>query len=147
MELTGDRATASVGLLGKSLSHGGAPPPKRSERKSISKPDVKVLATEPTIKKNQATLPTKLSFWPPRMGANAPKNVPVPELLSGNTITLEGQTLEIRGLEDKLAHRSYMWIPSIKAVVGASTCSPDCTFTAAACRTRRRSPTSRQATD
>jgi len=81
-------------------------------------PDVKVVATEPTIKKIQATLPTKLSFWPPKMGANAPRNVPVPELLEGNAITLEGQTLEIRGLDDKLAQRSYMWIPSIKAVVG-----------------------------
>ena len=52
------------------------------------------------------------------MGANAPKNVPLPEVLGGNTITLEGQTLEIRGLDDSLPHRSYVWIPSIKAIAG-----------------------------
>lgn len=42
----------------------------------------------------------------------------LPEPLTGNTLTLEGQTLEIRGLDDRLPHRSYVWIPSIKAVVG-----------------------------
>lgn len=81
-------------------------------------PDAKVVATAPTLKKIEATLPTKLSFWPPKMGANAPKGVSLPEALNGNTITLEGQTLEIRGLDDRLPHRSYVWIPSIKAVVG-----------------------------
>jgi glyoxylase-like metal-dependent hydrolase (beta-lactamase superfamily II) len=81
-------------------------------------PDAKVVATEPTLKKIQATLPAKLQVWGPRMGANAPKNVPLPEVLAGNTLTLEGQTLEIRGLDDILPHRSYVWIPSIRAIAG-----------------------------
>ena len=81
-------------------------------------PDAKVVATAPTLKKIQATLPTKLQVWGPRLGANAPKNVPLPELLSGNTITVEGQTLEIRGLDDGLPHRSYVWIPSLRAIAG-----------------------------
>ena len=81
-------------------------------------PDAKVVATEPTLKKIQATLATKLQVWGPRMGANAPKNVPPPEVLSGNTLTLEGQSLEIRGLDDSLPHRSYLWIPSIRAIAG-----------------------------
>ncbi|ABM32391.1 MBL fold metallo-hydrolase [Paracidovorax citrulli] len=81
-------------------------------------PDAKVVATAPTVKKIEATLPTKLAFWPPKMGANAPKSVSVPEVLSGNTITLEDQALEIRGLDDHLPHRSYVWIPSIQSVVG-----------------------------
>ncbi|MDH0862967.1 MBL fold metallo-hydrolase [Mitsuaria sp. GD03876] len=81
-------------------------------------PDAKVVATAPTVKKIEATLPTKLAFWPPKMGANAPKGVSLPEVLAGNTITLEGQTLEIRGTDDRLPHRSYVWIPSLKAVVG-----------------------------
>jgi glyoxylase-like metal-dependent hydrolase (beta-lactamase superfamily II) len=82
-------------------------------------PDAKVLTTAPTLKKIQATLATKLQVWGPRMGANAPKNVPLPEVLAGNVITLEGQPLEVRGLfEDSLPHRSYVWIPSIKAIAG-----------------------------
>jgi len=81
-------------------------------------PDAKVMTTAPTLKKIQATLPTKLEVWGPRMGANAPKNVPLPEVLPGNVITLEGQALEVRGLDDSLPHRSYVWIPSIKAIAG-----------------------------
>ncbi len=81
-------------------------------------PDVKVVATAATVKKIEATLPTKLAFWPPKMGANAPTTVSVPEVLVGNKISLEGQSLEIRGTDDRLPHRSYVWIPSIKAVVG-----------------------------
>ena len=81
-------------------------------------PDAKVVATAPTIKKIEATLPTKLAFWPPKMGANAPKGVSLPEVLVGNTITLEGQALEVRGTDDRRPDRSYVWIPSIKAVVG-----------------------------
>jgi glyoxylase-like metal-dependent hydrolase (beta-lactamase superfamily II) len=81
-------------------------------------PDAKLVATAPTVKKIQATLATKLQVWGPRLGANAPKNVPLPDVLTGNTITLEGQTLEVHGLDDALAHRSYVWIPSIKAIAG-----------------------------
>jgi glyoxylase-like metal-dependent hydrolase (beta-lactamase superfamily II) len=81
-------------------------------------PDAKVVTTAPTLKKIEATLANKLQVWGPRMGANAPKSVPLPEVLAGNTIALEGQTLEIRGLDDSLPHRSYVWIPSIKTIAG-----------------------------
>ena len=81
-------------------------------------PEAQVVTTAPTLKKIQATLPTKLQVWGPRMGANAPVQVPLPEVLAGNTLTLEGQTLEIRGLDDSLPHRSYVWIPSIKTIAG-----------------------------
>ena len=81
-------------------------------------PQAQVVATAATVKKIEAPLPAKLGFWPPKMGANAPQSVSLPEVLAGNTLTLEGQTLEIRGTDDRLPHRSYVWIPSIKAVVG-----------------------------
>jgi glyoxylase-like metal-dependent hydrolase (beta-lactamase superfamily II) len=81
-------------------------------------PDAKVVTTAPTLKKIQATLATKLQVWSPRMGANAPRSVPMPEVLPGNVIALEGQTLEVRGLDDSLPHRSYVWIPAIKAIAG-----------------------------
>ena len=81
-------------------------------------PDAKVVATAATIEKIKATLPAKLAFWPPKMGANAPQGVSLPDVLPGNSLTLEGQALEIRGTDDRLPHRSYVWIPSIKAVVG-----------------------------
>jgi glyoxylase-like metal-dependent hydrolase (beta-lactamase superfamily II) len=81
-------------------------------------PDAKVVTTAPTLKKIQATLATKLQVWGPRMGSNAPHAVPLPDVMGGNTITLEGQTLEVRGLDDAQPHRSYVWIPSIKTIAG-----------------------------
>jgi glyoxylase-like metal-dependent hydrolase (beta-lactamase superfamily II) len=81
-------------------------------------PAVRIVTAEPTFKKIEASLPTKLKVWGPRLGANAPRQPLLPQVLEGNTLTLEGQTLEIRGLNDSLAHRSYVWIPSLKAVVG-----------------------------
>jgi glyoxylase-like metal-dependent hydrolase (beta-lactamase superfamily II) len=81
-------------------------------------PDARVVATEPTVKKMQATLQTKLQVWGPRLGGNAPRHVPMPEALNGHTIPLEDQVLEIRGLDDALPHRSHVWIPSIKTIAG-----------------------------
>lgn len=52
------------------------------------------------------------------MGANAPHAPVLPKAISGNTLTVDGQTVEIRGSTGPLAHRPYAWIPSIKAVVG-----------------------------
>ena len=81
-------------------------------------PEATLIASAPTVKKIQATLPAKLQVWGPRLGANAPTDVPVPDVMPGNTIMLEGQALEVRGLDDALPHRSYVWIPSLKAIVG-----------------------------
>jgi len=81
-------------------------------------PQAQVVATAPTLKKIQATLANKLQVWGPRMGPNAPASVPLPEALTENLIRLEGQSLEIRGADDSLAHRSYVWIPSIRAIAG-----------------------------
>ena len=81
-------------------------------------PQATLIASAPTVKKIQATLATKLQVWGPRLGANGPTDVPVPEAMTGSTIDLEGQTLEVKGLDDSLPHRSYVWIPSLKAIVG-----------------------------
>lgn len=81
-------------------------------------PEARLVATAPTVKKIEATLATKLQVWGPRLGANAPTSVPLPETLEGRSLQLEGQQLEIRGLDDALPHRSYVWIPSIRTVAG-----------------------------
>lgn len=81
-------------------------------------PQARVVATAPTLKKMAATLPTKLQVWGPRLGANAPQAVPLPEALATPVIELEGETLEVRGLEDALPGRSYVWIPSLRTIAG-----------------------------
>ncbi len=81
-------------------------------------PAARIVAAAPTLKKIEAALPSKLKIWGPRLGVNAPRTPVLPEALADNQLMLEGQALEVRGLDDSLAHRSYVWIPSIKAVVG-----------------------------
>jgi glyoxylase-like metal-dependent hydrolase (beta-lactamase superfamily II) len=81
-------------------------------------PDTQVVATAATLKKIQATWQSKMQVWGPRLGANAPRSVPLPEALVGDTIALEDQVLEVRGLDDSLPTRSYVWIPSIKTIAG-----------------------------
>lgn len=81
-------------------------------------PGVKVLATPQTVAHIEATRAAKLAFWGPKLGADAPAATVVPQVLAGNRLTLEGQTIEVRGLNGPQPERSYLWIPSLKAVLG-----------------------------
>lgn len=81
-------------------------------------PQANVVTTPAVLEKLSAKLTGKVAFWGPKMGVNAPRKPVIPQALNGNTLTLEGQTIEIRGTQGVLAHRPYVWIPSIKAVVG-----------------------------
>ncbi|WP_342620175.1 MBL fold metallo-hydrolase [Rhodoferax sp. GW822-FHT02A01] len=81
-------------------------------------PQADVVTTTAVLEKLKPKVAGKVAFWGPKMGANAPHTPVLPRALVGNTLTLEGQTIEIRGTQGLLAHRPYAWIPSIKAVVG-----------------------------
>ena len=81
-------------------------------------PQADVVTTPAVLEKINAKKAGKVAFWGPKMGANAPRTPVVPRALEGNTLTLDGQTIEIRGTQGVLAHRPYAWIPSIQAVVG-----------------------------
>ena len=81
-------------------------------------PQADVVSSPAVLTKLTAKLAGKVAFWGPKMGANAPRKPVLPRALEGNTLTLEGQAVEIRGTQGLLAHRPYAWIPSIKAVVG-----------------------------
>lgn len=81
-------------------------------------PQAEVLASPAVLDKIKARLPAKLAFWGPKMGANAPQNPVLPQAFSGHRLTLDGQSIEIRGSEGLLAHRPYVWVPSLRAIVG-----------------------------
>ncbi|WP_394788868.1 MBL fold metallo-hydrolase [Rhodoferax sp.] len=81
-------------------------------------PQAEVVTTPAVLAKINAKLSAKLAFWGPKMGANAPRVPVLPKALSGTTLTVDGQTVEIRGTQGLLAHRPYAWIPSVKAIVG-----------------------------
>lgn len=81
-------------------------------------PQAQVVTTSAVREKIAAKLAGKLAFWAPKMGANAPQHPIVPDTLQGTTLTVDGETIEVRGTTGELASRPYTWIPSIKAVVG-----------------------------
>lgn len=81
-------------------------------------PDAKVLTSPAVRAKIEAKLPAKVEFWGPRMGANAPRSPLLPEVHTGDTLSIDGERIEIRGTEGLLAHRPYAWIPALQAVVG-----------------------------
>ncbi|WP_284617373.1 MBL fold metallo-hydrolase [Aquabacterium humicola] len=81
-------------------------------------PQAQVLTTPAVREKIQAKMAGKLAFWGPKMGVNAPKQPVLPEAISGTTLSVDGQVIEVRGTTGELAHRPYVWIPSIKAIVG-----------------------------
>ena len=81
-------------------------------------PNADVVTTPAVLEKLSAKVAAKVAFWGPKMGANAPRVPVLPKALQGNTLSIDGKTVEIRGTQGMLAHRPYAWIPSIKAVVG-----------------------------
>lgn len=80
-------------------------------------PEVTAYATPATIDHIKATAQKKLEVWGERLGKNITSNVVLPQVLKGNSIDLEGQKLELIGLED-FPNKTFIWIPSIKTVVG-----------------------------
>jgi hypothetical protein len=70
-----------------------------------------------TAESIKATAQKKLDVLGERLGKAITSNVVLPQVLKGNSIELEGQKLEIIGLEE-FPSKTFVWIPSIKAVVG-----------------------------
>jgi glyoxylase-like metal-dependent hydrolase (beta-lactamase superfamily II) len=81
-------------------------------------PKARVLASAATVAHIRKTMDAKLAYWGPQMGADKPAKLVVPQVLEGNRLELEGQALEVVGLNGPQPDRSFVWIPSIKAVVG-----------------------------
>lgn len=81
-------------------------------------PQAEVVATPAVRAKIAEKLQGKLAFWGPKMGANAPVNPLLPTAYQGKTLSLDGETIEIRDSEGELEHRPYLWIPANRAILG-----------------------------
>ncbi len=81
-------------------------------------PKAKVVATAPTVAHIKQTMVDKLAYWGPKLGNDAPSKLVLPAVLEGSSLNLEGQQLQVMGLDGPQPERTYVWIPSIKAVVG-----------------------------
>ena len=82
-------------------------------------PNARLVALPATVAGTKAGWGPRYKFWSATHGDNVPADPVIPEELQGNTLTLEGQTLEITGglTGDSPRNNSYVWIPSLKAVV------------------------------
>ena len=78
-------------------------------------PEARVLATAATVAHIEQTRAPKLAYWGPILKDSAPQRTQVPDVLQGDSLTLEGQSLQVIGQDPE--HTS-LWIPSIKTVVG-----------------------------
>ena len=81
-------------------------------------PQANIVAPQPVVDHIKATVEHKLAFWGPKLGADKPAKAVIPQVLKGHSLTLEGKQLEVIGLDGPQPDRTFVWIPSIKAVVG-----------------------------
>lgn len=81
-------------------------------------PHANVLTTPAVKEMIDKKLAGKLSFWGPKMGANAPVKPATLTAYTQNSLTVDGHKIEIRGTKGILAHRPYLWIPDNKAILG-----------------------------
>jgi glyoxylase-like metal-dependent hydrolase (beta-lactamase superfamily II) len=80
-------------------------------------PGVTAYASSATVEHIKTTAQKKLDVWGGQLGDKVTSNAILPQVIKGNSIDLEGQKLEIVGLEE-FPTKTFVWIPSIKAVIG-----------------------------
>lgn len=79
-------------------------------------PNVKIISTAQTAYLISASKDGKLAVWGPKLKNDAPSEIFIPEAVT-EIPDLEGNKIEIKQNPADSAH-SFLWIPSIKTVVG-----------------------------
>ena len=80
-------------------------------------PAARVISTAQTAYLISATKDAKLKVWKDKLGADAPAELPVPETVTSDELTLDGDRVVVRRNRDDPAH-SYLWIPSSRTILG-----------------------------
>lgn len=83
-------------------------------------PDAKLVALPAVVMGIRNGWEGRYKFWSMTHGSNVPAPGAVwPEELPGTTLTLEGETLQIvGGVQGDGPNNSFVWIPSIRTVIG-----------------------------
>jgi glyoxylase-like metal-dependent hydrolase (beta-lactamase superfamily II) len=86
-------------------------------------PNAKFVALPKVVEGIKASWQNRVNAWKPQYGDNIPSNPIIPDALDGNTLTLEGEPLQIFGplQGDSAGDNSFVWIPSLHAIVGGDT--------------------------
>jgi len=83
-------------------------------------PAARVFAAADTVAAIAASVQKKLDAWGPKLGDNGPRtlsDVVVPTASNDRTLSLDGEPIEIVDA-DGLANRRFLWVPSLRAVLG-----------------------------
>lgn len=86
-------------------------------------PNVKIISTAQTAYLISASKDDKLAVWKPQLKEDAPSEIIIPEAVT-SIPDLEGNKIELKQNLDDSAH-SFLWIPSLKTVVGGISVSVD----------------------
>ncbi|MDQ7098781.1 MULTISPECIES: MBL fold metallo-hydrolase [unclassified Serratia (in: enterobacteria)] len=81
-------------------------------------PQAQVIATAQTAYLISATKDAKMDIWKEKLGKDAPENLHVPEAMTTKKLSIDGQEIDIIHDDNDTAH-SYLWIPSLKTVLGS----------------------------
>lgn len=104
-------------------------------------PKAKLVALPAAVAEIKQTWQDKVKQWAPLYGDLVPSQPVLPVALTGTTLTLEGQVLEIHGgVQGDSDDNSYVWIPSIKTVVAG-----DIVYSGVHAWTRETNPAQRRA--
>jgi len=83
-------------------------------------PDARVIAASATLTAINANVEKKLAVWGPQLKENGPQRLSdlvLPEAFDGPSITIDGEIVEIVTVAG-INNRRYLWVPTLKAVVG-----------------------------
>jgi len=82
-------------------------------------PNAKFVALPATIAAIREGWEGRLKYWKPEFGFDLPTTGPIlPDELQGNAINLEGEALQVvGGVTGDGPNNSYIWIPSLRAVI------------------------------
>lgn len=81
-------------------------------------PNAKVLASAETKNHIKKSMEGKKAYWGPILKQNAPQQLVVPEVLTGDTLLIDGEQVKVVGLAGHDPKHSFVWIPSSKTVLG-----------------------------
>ncbi|MER9181122.1 MBL fold metallo-hydrolase [Mesorhizobium sp. M0767] len=83
-------------------------------------PQARVIAAAETVAAINGNVEKKLAVWGPQLKENGPQalaDIVIPEAFDGQTLSVDGESIEIVGAEG-LANRRYLFVPSLNAVFG-----------------------------
>lgn len=83
-------------------------------------PNARVIAASTTLAAINASVEKKLAVWGPQLKEHGPQamaDIVLPEAYDEQTLTVDGETIEIVDAEG-LTNRRYLYVPSLNAVFG-----------------------------